>query len=156
MTDAAIRVDPPGPVDFADDVPLDELDVDLDLDLDLDELPAPLDVDQVRRFLSGIGSALSFAVGDPDIPRHWQFADDELDELAPTLCAIANRRPELARAIHRSDHLVVAMTMARYLGRNVSAGRAAKKAREANDESTGQARRVGGFGVVDHAGDPAT
>jgi hypothetical protein len=150
-----IRVDPPGPVDLADDIPLDELDV-LELDELDDELPVPaLDEAQVRRFLSGIGSALSFAVGDPDVPRHWQFADDELNELAPTLCAIANRRPELARAIHRSDHFVVAMTMARYLGRNVSAGRAAKKERE-NDESTGQARRVGGFGVVDHAGDSGT
>ena len=123
---ADVRVEPPGPIDLSDDIPF-ELD---DL-AELDEGPAPvLDVDQVRRFLAGLGSALGFAIGDPDVAGHWQFTPDELDDLAAPLTALANRRPELARAIHRSDHLLVAMTLARWTGRNVAAGRRARKARE--------------------------
>ena len=146
-----LRVGPPGPVDLADDIDLDDLgqlppgDV-----LDLDEGPVPvLDEAQVRRFLSGLSATVGFAIGHPDVPDHWRFTPAELDDLAPALTAVAARRPELARAIERSDHLVVAATLARYVGRNVSAGRAARRAEEADDDGLdAEARPVSGWGVA--------
>lgn len=143
-----VRVAAPGPVDLEDDLDLDGGLID-DFEAELDEPVPVVDVDQVRRFLAGLGSAVGFAIGNPKVPDHWKFDDSELDTLAPALVAIANRRPELARAIERSDHLVVAATMARYLGRNVQAGRRAR--RDEGDDEDGlkpEARPVGGFGMA--------
>lgn len=148
-----ITVAAPGPVDLADDV---DVDGDLlgDLD-DLDEAPPVIDVDQVRRFLAGIGSTLQFTVGNPAVPDHWRFADDELDILAPALAGIANRRPAVARAIERSDHVVVAAALARYVGRNVQAGRRARPDEGEPDGVEPQARPVGGFGLAARHGNGA-
>lgn len=144
-----IRVEPPGPIDLSDDIDLDD---ELELVDELGEGDAPvpvLDVDQVRRFLSGLGSAAGFALADPDVPAHWRFTDDELDDLAPAITSIANRRPQVAMAIEKSDYLVVMMHLARYTGRNVQAGRSARTAREERDDGlNGQARPAGGFGLA--------
>lgn len=150
MPDAPIAVEGPGPIDLSDDVDLGD---DLELLDGLDDrdagAPVPvLDVDQVRRFLSGLSSALAFALADPDVPNHWRFSDAELDDLAPAITSIANKRPQLARAIDQSDYIVVAMHLARYTGRNVQAGRSARRAREEHDGLNGEARPVGGFGLA--------
>jgi hypothetical protein len=147
--DGPITVEPPGPVDLSDDIDLtDELELDQELVDDLEPVPV-VDVDQVRRLLAGAGSAAAFALADPDVPDHWRFTDSELDDIAPAITAIANRRPQLARAIESSDYLVLGVHMARYAGRNVQAGRAARNAREERDDAiNGQARPAGGFGLA--------
>jgi hypothetical protein len=147
MGDGPIRVEAPGPIDLSDDIDLTD---ELELDGLEGDAPVPvLDVDQVRRFLAGLGSVAGFALADPDVPEHWRFTADELDDLAPAITAIANRRPAMAMAIERSDYVVVAMHLARYTGRNVQAGRAARTAREERDDGlNGQARPAGGFGLA--------
>jgi hypothetical protein len=149
MMDGPVTVEPPGPVDLSDDIDLtDELELeDLDALGELEAAPV-VDVDQVRRFLAGAGSAAAFALADPDVPEHWRFTDAELDDIAPAITAIANRRPQLARAIESSDYLVLGVHLARYAGRNVQAGRAARNAREETDGLNGQARPNGGFGLA--------
>jgi hypothetical protein len=144
-----VFVEPPGDVDLADDI---DLEGDLLADeLDLDEGPAIVDLDQVRRFLAGLGATLSFTIGNPAVPDHWRFTPAELDDLAPALVALANRRPELARAIQRSDHLVVAATLARYVGRNVRTGREARKEGD-DDGRNGETRAASGFGLAARLG----
>jgi hypothetical protein len=147
----AVAVAAPGRVDLADDLVDDDGHLVDDLADDLgDDEPVPvIDADQVRRFLSGLGAALGFALADPDVPEHWRFTDAELDELGPAIAGMANRRPALARAIDRSDHMVVAMHLARYAGRNIQAGRRARNAREeVTDGRNGQAHAVGGYGFA--------
>jgi len=93
---------------------------------------------QVRTVLSGmVGPMLGLFFGDEDVPRHWRFTDDELDELVPPVTRVANRRPALRRAISRGDEGAILITLAGYAGSNAAKGQAARRARharEANDE----------------------
>jgi hypothetical protein len=83
----------------------------------------------VRGLLAGFGNVLSTAAGDADVPDHWRFTDQELDDLTPPITRIVNRRPQLRRAIEHGDEVTVALHLAAYAGRNVDLARAAKEAR---------------------------
>jgi hypothetical protein len=74
----------------------------------------------VRGLLAGIGAAASTLAAPPELPEAWRFTARELDDLTPPLTRIINARPALRRAVHRGDHLSVAIQLAAYAGRNVN------------------------------------
>jgi len=99
-----------------------------------DDLNAPhVDEAVVRGLLAVIGGGLCTFVGDPDIEDHWTFSQREIDDLAPPLTRIINRRPKLRAAVARGDEAAVAIVLAGYGGRHVAAGAAARRARKEHD-----------------------
>ncbi len=84
-----------------------------------DDAPPVLEV-VVRGLLAGIGAAASTLAAPPELPAAWRFTPAELDDLTPPLTRIINARPALRRAVHRGDHLSVAIQLSAYIGRNVN------------------------------------
>lgn len=102
---------------------------------DFAELEAAPHVDEsmVRTLLKSMGGGLGYALGDDDVPDHWRFSDRELDDLTPPLTRIINRRPKWRQAVARGDEMAVAIVLAGYTGRNLTAGRQAQEARNERD-----------------------
>lgn len=132
---------------------------DLDLAPEVDELV-------VRTLLSSMGGMLHVAIGDEDVPEHWEFTPRELDQLTPPLTRWVNRQPRLRKAVAHGDELAVGVALASYAGRNITAAQQARAARdeEGNDahvdrEAPGPAGPAGaapggphGFGPGRHGG----
>jgi hypothetical protein len=111
------------------------------------ELVPPVDEAVVRNLLKGLGWSANVVLADDDVPEQWKFTDSELDGLTPPLTRIINRRPKWRAAVARGDEAVVVMILAGYGGRNVEAGR---KARKERDEQSGE---DGGAAFDDRAAD---
>ncbi len=125
-----------------------ELDEELGLLEEEGEGAAPPMVDEwmVRGVVrSLVGGTFGLLFGDPDGPELWHFSDAELDELVPPLTRIINRRPALRAAVIRGDEAVVAIVMARFLGRNFADRRRLRRAREnlAGEVSSGPGQPQG-------------
>jgi hypothetical protein len=109
------------------------------------ELVPEVDERTVRNLLKGLGWSANVVLADDDVPDQWKFTDSELDGLTPPLTRIINRRPKWRAAVARGDEAIVMMILAGYGGRNVEAGR---KARKERDEQSGE---DGGVAVDDRA-----
>ncbi|HET9691012.1 MAG TPA: hypothetical protein VFP61_07650 [Acidimicrobiales bacterium] len=97
---------------------------------DDDELLPLVDEATVRGLLASIGGVAGVVVGLPEVPGHWRFRDDELDQLAPPLARLANRTPTLRRALIHGDTLAVLFTLSQYGVRNVTDHRRVMDARD--------------------------
>lgn len=125
MPDLDLSIGDPQPVEAGGD--LGELDYADDLELE-GEAP-PVADSAVRAILIALGAGATQLVGDPDVPRHWQFTPDELDGIVPPLTRIVNNRPALRAAVARGDHLAVGIHLAGYAGRNIGDLQRARTAR---------------------------
>lgn len=105
----------------------------VDLSLVDEEPVPPVDETMVRSALMACGGALGFVVGDEDVPGHWRFTKDELDQLTPPMTRIVNRNVKLRRAVIRGDEMTVAVGLGTYMGRNVRDAQRAKKVRRERD-----------------------
>lgn len=105
-----------------------------------DDEPAEVTEVQVRAVLAAGGRGLGYVAGHPDVPNHWHFTDDELDELTPPVTRYVNRSALLRRAVGRSDFLTIVMAMGIYTSRNIEDLRDAK-------EAAGEDQREAGSGL---------
>lgn len=124
---------------------------------DLAELVPTVDEGTVRGILAGLGNVAS--VVDRAAPGLWKFTDDELNQLAPPICRLANRNPTLRRALLHGDFVVIAMGLSGYVVRNVATRKEALDGQNRSNQVQGAPRTdrsPGSFGVVDgsfaHAG----
>jgi hypothetical protein len=116
---------------------------------DPDGVPAVIDEALVRRVLRSAGGAANAVIGDEDVPDHWRFTTDELDELVPPLTKFINRTPQLVVAMQHGDELAMLQTLSGYGFRNYMAGRTAQESRrererEAEGSRAGGDLRLGG------------
>ncbi len=102
-------------------------------------LVAGVDESTVRSMLRSGSGMLGALIGDDDVPRHWRFTEDELNELVPPLTRYINRTPRLLVAAAHGDELTILLTVAQWTGRNVADARNARDAREAQRERDGEA-----------------
>lgn len=132
---ADLSVGPPAPPEVGD-VP--------DAGLELAESVPQVDESMVRALVQGLGGALGYAAGDPDVPNHWRFTDQELGDLVPPLTRIVNRHAHLRRAVIRGDEMALGLVLAGYAGRNLALARTAREARrELEGETDGAAVDLG-------------
>jgi hypothetical protein len=101
--------------------------------VEVEESVPQVDEGLVRSTVMALGGALSFVVGDEDVPGHWRFTDQELVDLVPPLTRIINRNVKLRRAVIRGDEMAIAVALGGYLGRNVRDGNKARKVRRERD-----------------------
>lgn len=95
----------------------------------------------IRGLLVTLGGGVGYVAGDDDVPEHWHFTEQELDQLAGrpgapgALTRWVNRQPRLVAAAERGDELLILTTLAGYTGRNVVAGRLAARRRLTQEAS---------------------
>ena len=111
--------------------------------------PVPVDVpeqvteEQVRRVLATAGRLLHHVAGHPDIPEHWSFTDDELDQLTPPVTGYVNRSARLRAAVARGDGLTLTLAVGAWVQRNVRLSQDIA-AVEAEQADAGQPAEVAG------------
>lgn len=109
-------------------------------DLNLEPAPEEVSESQVRNILRLVGRGVHRAIGDQHIGEHWNFTQEELDDLAPAVVSLANRNARLRAAVHKSDAATVAMILFGWTLRNVELSRAIEEARqELEEEQEGRA-----------------
>jgi hypothetical protein len=99
----------------------------------VDEDVPQVDETVVRTMLRAVGGGLGYSLGDEDVPEHWRFTERELDDLTPPLTRIVNRNAKLRRAVIRGDEMAVMVAVGGYMGRNMSDGMRAGRARRERD-----------------------
>lgn len=87
---------------------------------------------QLRALLSGLGGLVSFSMGNREIPNHWRFTPEELDDLTPPITRMVNASPRLKAIVARSDLIALGLVLTRYTLRNADEQR--KWKREHDDQ----------------------
>ncbi len=118
----------------------------------LSPVPDQVTEAEVRNVLRGlVGPTIGLVLGDPDVPKHWRFTDEELDELTPPFTRYANRNAGMRALIAKGDEGAILVTLAHYTGTNVAKGNAARRARRAREhaeEAPDAGEREAGAAVV--------